>query len=254
LAEKAQTPQPGRRAFRTGPARDRTPLRDNLESIAIAVLLVLFVRQMVVEAFRIRHGSMAPTLVGIHNEMRCPNCSWPFDVGEDKVGNRGEVECPNCGFTWPGAAQSDELGHPLSYKWPSWLWNSARVANGEPLASADAANRIPRGASRIFVNKFIYQLRKPRRWEVVVFLYPFYDVRCRDCGWRAEEVESIKDLLCPVCGSSDLEITTKNYIKRLAGLPGERIALNMVYIHHVFAGLVSPFDILVRLVSFSINA
>ena len=57
-----------------GLTRHRTPLRDNLEWIAFIVLVVLVVRQMVVEAFRIQHGSMAPTLLGIHKEIRCPNC------------------------------------------------------------------------------------------------------------------------------------------------------------------------------------
>ncbi|MGD2174575.1 MAG: hypothetical protein PVJ27_04155, partial [Candidatus Brocadiaceae bacterium] len=92
-------------AFRSGPPRERTPLRDNLESIALAILLVLCVRQMVVEAFRIRHGSMAPTLLGEHREIRCPNCGWVFYVGKDKVGQDGEVECPNCRYHWPGASR-----------------------------------------------------------------------------------------------------------------------------------------------------
>lgn len=212
-------------AFRAGPPKERTTLRNNLEYFAVLILVVLLLRQVVVEAFRIQHGSMAPTLVSTHQEIRCPNCGWFFDVGADKAGAEGDIECPNCHYHWAGASEFDDAGLPIMFRQPDWIWNSARERNGTPLPTTDAANRIYRGATRIFVNKFIYGLRQPRRWEVVVFLYPFYSVQCRDCGWRAEEVESIKDLLCPVCGSSDLEITTKNYIKRLTGLPGERIAL-----------------------------
>ncbi|MBS3762412.1 MAG: hypothetical protein KGZ25_03805, partial [Planctomycetes bacterium] len=75
-----------------------TSLRNNLESIAVAILLVLFVRQIVAEAFKIPTGSMAPVLLGVHKEVRCPNCGWVFRVGSDKVGPVGQVQCPNCGY------------------------------------------------------------------------------------------------------------------------------------------------------------
>lgn len=212
-----------------GRPRERTPLRDHLEWIVIVVMFVLVVRQMVVEAFRIRHGSMAPVLVGVHKEVRCDNCGWVFNVGRgrDRGGIDGEVECPNCRYHWPGAARYDEEGMPVVFPWPGqleWLWNSARFVDGAALERTDAANRIYRGASRIFVNKFIYQLRRPRRWEVAVFINPVYYLRCTLCGWRGE-VESLEDAICRDCGSTDLDVTTKNFIKRVVGLPGESVSL-----------------------------
>ena len=206
-----------------GLTRHRTPLRDNLEWIAFIVLVVLVVRQMVVEAFRIQHGSMAPTLLGIHKEIRCPNCDRVFDVGEARIGPGGQVQCSNCDYHWEGAGTYGEDGEPLRFRRPSslgWLWNSATTDNGTPLRPADAANRIRRDACRIFVNKFIYQLRKPRRWEVVVFQYPVFSLRCRLCGWQGE-TESLEDVVCPDCGSQEFAVTTKDFIKRVAGLAQE---------------------------------
>jgi len=204
--------------------KERTRLRSNLESIAIAVLLVLCVRQTVVEAFRIRHGSMAPTLVGDHFEIRCPNCGWSFDVGKGGPGSDGEVECSNCHFRWDATARYDSHGAPLRLPRPEWLWNSARGAGGERITGPQAANKVIRGPARIFVNKFIYRLRKPRRWEVIVFLYPRYYAQCKSCGWTGT-VNSPNDALCPECGSSDLTLEAKNFIKRIAGLPGEEVRL-----------------------------
>jgi signal peptidase I len=63
----------------------------------------------------------------------------------------------------------------------------------------------PWSGDKILVNKFAYDFRSPRRWEVAVFKYP-------------------KD-------------TTKNYIKRAIGLPGEtvRVMHGDVYINGAIA-------------------
>ena len=206
----------------------RASLRENLESIALAVLLVLIVRQLVVEAFKIPTGSMAPTLLGVHKEVRCVNCGWVFRVGYNKLGVNGEVKCPNCGHLWPGGG--DNLGtayepDEIAFRWPAWLWNEARTQKtGRRVNGIDAANRVDRWGSRIFVNKFIYHLRKPRRWEVAVFLYPFADVRCLHCHW-SDVAQPAGIHKCPRCGSNQLAVVRKNYIKRIVGLPGERVTI-----------------------------
>jgi len=209
------------------PARPRTPLRDNLEWLAIVVLLVLVGRQMVVEAFRIRHGSMAPTVMDVHKEVRCPNCGWVFSVGTERGARQGLVQCPNCGYLWDGAGTYTADNRRLIVRGGrnfGWLWNDVRSASGAPLSRTDAANRVDRDASRIFVNKFIYHLRKPRRWEVVVFRYPLHAIRCKVCGWQGE-TESPEDAVCPECGSRDFDVKAKDFIKRVVGLPGEAISI-----------------------------
>ena len=46
--------------------------RENIEAIAVASILALFVRHFAVEAFEIPTGSMAPTLFGMHVQWRAP--------------------------------------------------------------------------------------------------------------------------------------------------------------------------------------
>jgi signal peptidase I len=211
-------------AFRAGPPRERTPLRDNLESIVFAIIMVLVLRQMVVEAFRIQHGSMAPTLLGDHREVRCPDCSYTFDVGLDKSTAEGMVKCPNGGYEWPGLSRDDARGRPYIFRWPAWLWNSASVEGGGTIRGPTMANRVPRGPDRIFVNKLLYSLRKPRRWEVVVFIFPYYDAFCPISGWRGQVYQDrIKGFRDPDSGSKDVIFTARNYIKRIVGLPGETV-------------------------------
>jgi signal peptidase I len=214
--------------LRAGPPRRRTTLRDNLESIALAIILVLAVRQVLAEAFRIEHGSMAPTLAGKHREMRCPNCDWVFRVGQKNVMMGGEAECPNCRWIWPAVDGAARMRRPAV------LWNSGIDEHGRPLLGNEGANRVERGPSRVFVDKTVYRRRPPRRWEVVVFLHNVAEFHCRDCDniWSADPAQTA---LCPACGSDALDILSKDYIKRCIGLPGETVLLRDgdVYINGV---------------------
>ncbi len=221
----AQSEERRRKALKAIAPRAKTPLRDHLEYFAALILVVMLLKQVVVEAFRIQHGSMAPTLVGIHHEVRCPNCGQAFDVGRDKVSPSGHVECDNCHYYWRGVPKQGDRGEPLYQARPAWLWNSVKTADGRRPAGIDGASLALRGASRIFVNKLVYQFREPRRWEVVVFLFPSYSAACTLCNWHGT-FTSVEDAYCPECGSQHLTITTKNFIKRVVGFPGERIAIN----------------------------
>ncbi len=174
-------------------AARKSCLRDYLENFAILILAVLVLRQLVAEAFKIPTGSMAPTLMGIHKEVLCSNCGWPFRVGRGRLGPGAKAECPNClDKCEAGGREAD-----VTLRRPAWLWHKGQDSAGKAITDASAANRAERWGSRIFVNKFIYLLRRPRRWEVIVFAYPYPD-------------ENEKP---------------RNYIKRLVGLPGETIVL-----------------------------
>ncbi len=99
--------------------------RENIESIVIAVALAFVLRIFVVEAFKIPTGSMAPTLLGQHKSVKCPNCAWKFKTNH----SLNSVKCSNC-----------------SYK--------IRISDYRK-----------RGGNRILVNKFIYDFGKPDRWD-----------------------------------------------------------------------------------------
>ena len=89
----------------------------------------------------------------------CANCGFTFVVGIDEEGQTGQAVCPNCG---------------------------ERDCDGAPTVEC--------GGDRVLVQKFLYDFRRPKRWEVAVFHFP------------GEPSQA--------------------YVKRVVGLPGESIRIN----------------------------
>ncbi|MGR3296023.1 MAG: S26 family signal peptidase [Candidatus Bathyanammoxibius sp.] len=160
-------------------------IRENVQWVLISVVIALGIRYFVVEAFKIPTGSMAPALLGVHKHVECPNCGWNFI--RDHHGSM--ATCPNCMF------------------------------------QVNVRKNGPHGGNRIFVSKFIYDIKKPERWDIMVFKYPFADVTCKDCGYVMYEVKWVDGMKCKKCGSSRLKPKRKNYIKRLVGLSGEELLI-----------------------------
>src|SRR4051812_48827948 len=85
----------------TGPASG-APRKDQVRRQTIEFLLllgigILLLRTFAAEAYVVPTGSMAPTLLGFHKELTCPNCKFPFVIGMDEQGASGRPVCPNCG-------------------------------------------------------------------------------------------------------------------------------------------------------------
>src|SRR5580704_16259960 len=85
--------------------------RDTVEAIVVAFILALVVRGFEAQAFVIPTGSMAPTLMGRHKELQCPQCHFLFAVNaSDEVEPRSSSRavhsglCGNCRFQAPLAA------------------------------------------------------------------------------------------------------------------------------------------------------
>ncbi|RUL89542.1 signal peptidase I [Tautonia sociabilis] len=120
--------------------------RETIESIVVAFILALVVRGFAAEAFVIPTGSMAPTLMGRHKEVSCPQCGVSYAVNAADEPRSGRAvafgTCYNCRFR--------------------------TVLDDEPSYNGD----------RILVMKFPYKLpflpfaSRPERWDVVVFHYP----------------------------------------------------------------------------------
>ena len=111
--------------------------RPTLEFLALLFIGILFARAFAAEAYIVPTGSMAPTLLGMHRDFLCTNCNKQFALGMDESGRIGRPVCPNC-----GQAELDQ----------------APAADGQ--------------GDRLLVQKFFYDLRPPRRWEVAVFQNP----------------------------------------------------------------------------------
>jgi len=133
-------------------------VRQTIEFLVVLTLSILLFRTFAAEAYIVPTGSMAPTLLGNHRELICPGCDFRFAMGLDDEGRAGRPVCPNCGQTDLGKVQAVEC-------------------NGD----------------RVLVQKFLYDVRRPRRWEVAVFRYP---------------------------GEPSVA-----YVKRVVGLPGESVRI-----------------------------
>ncbi|MEM9418776.1 MAG: S26 family signal peptidase [Planctomycetota bacterium] len=147
-------------------------IKETFESIVIAFILAFIFRAYVVEAFIIPTGSMAPTLLGEHVALRCEQCGYEFAVDQSGQPNRMTpnrlltAPCPMCKYPQPV---------PLS----------------SPTQTGD----------RLLVQKYVYYVAEPTRWDVVVFKNP---QRLNDNGTPGPKT---------------------NYIKRLVGLPNESLHL-----------------------------
>ncbi|MHC4975516.1 MAG: S26 family signal peptidase [Planctomycetota bacterium] len=150
-------------------------IKETLIAIIISFALAFVARSYVAEPFIIPTGSMAPTLLGSH--MR--------------------FHSPDTGYTWPSNPRDyADVARDLPIN-PQGSANTGR----DPILFTDPMSRrsweqtdVPlRSGDRILVQKYLYALNPPRRWDVAVFKHP-------------EEPHT-------------------NLIKRIVGLPNEQLAL-----------------------------
>ncbi|MBN2593193.1 MAG: signal peptidase I [Sedimentisphaerales bacterium] len=190
---------------KTHKSKDRAAeVANTFEWLITAFILAFVFRAFVMEAFRIPTGSMADTLKGAHFRLRCRQCGYEYEHGfvpgnyklpEDTVPTGRAplaiTRCPNCG------------------RYPSkLLCRSCRYESAGPDSRAGVpSSRCPRcnrtiftneampvaNGDRILVLKCIYQFVEPKRWDVIVFKNPPEPMI--------------------------------NYIKRLIGLPGEKVQI-----------------------------
>jgi signal peptidase I len=122
------------------PAKDRLGAlcaRQTVEFLVLLALAILLFRTFAAEAYIVPSGSMAPTLLGDHAEIICPDCGIRFALGLDEDRRPSRPLCPNCGTL-----------------------------------VADRAAAVACSGDRVLVQKLLYEFRRPQRWEVAVFHYP----------------------------------------------------------------------------------
>ena len=153
-------------------AKDVQGFRSMLELAICFVITVSVLRGFFLEGYLVSTGSMAPVLLGFHKQLECPSCQHSFACG----------------------VQFDES-----------------VDGGIPVNSTDAVNvyascpncgqididisSVPRNhGDQLLVHKNVFDFRRPRRWEPIVFRNP------DDLG--------------------------EAYVKRVVGLPGEDLLVH----------------------------
>jgi signal peptidase I len=207
-------------------------VRENIEVIVVALAVALAFRTYFVQPFKIPTGSMQPTLYGItfhepssfslfnHYPLRLVNFAlfgeYPVRLYAPATGHfhyRGEgmenymITGPGRGFE-PKVKMLDTSFHAYDYQientqmkipipaaFKQYVQNGDFVEKGQLLAAGTI-----RLGDHIFVNKVRYNFVRPERGDIIVF------------DTQAIDYPGIK--------------TNTFYIKRLVGLPGERVSIN----------------------------
>ncbi|MBN1817413.1 MAG: signal peptidase I [Sedimentisphaerales bacterium] len=227
MAKKTQKPAPASQGI-----IDRTYhfLEWALGAFSFTLVFIVFVMQ----AYTIPTGSMADTLKGAHFRLQCRQCGYPYDFDYLPDRNYGRPDntthsenipiipnpprCPSCGFyREPLRLLYRRVGDKVVYQSSdaAQRWDFDRehvfpVRRAERVKGPDGKiytlpieefwrwqdpgqlEPVMKG-DRIFVLKSLYQFAEPRRWDVVVFKNPLEP--------------------------------RQNYIKRMIGLPGEKIEI-----------------------------
>ncbi|MFU8780638.1 MAG: signal peptidase I [Kiritimatiellia bacterium] len=202
-------------------SRVKSSLVENIEMLVVAIAVAMGLRAYFLQPFKIPTGSMQPTLNGITAVTTEPAWSdrQPFKIGRFLLRGEWHREVR--------AKASGELGKPIGEhpRDPSLiLFRIAGQIHRIPrdvLVGDSAGNLLPpfhanrnvrqgeilwagrtQMGDHLFVNKVIWNFRKPQRDEVMVFT-----------------TDNIHDL----------EPGT-HYIKRMVGMPGERVSIRPPYL------------------------
>jgi signal peptidase I len=174
-------------AEKKAPAVQSHAFRETVESIVIAFVLAFLFRVFEAEAFVIPTGSMAPTLMGRHKDVDCPQCGYRYQV------SASEENPPDDG-TQRGGPSVCVAGQCPVCKYVMPMVGADKLPAGVPeLGRGPIEDQRSYNGDRILVNKYIYTFTDPKRWDVVVFKFP-----------------------------GDAKV---NYITRLVGLPGETLRI-----------------------------
>ncbi len=128
--------------------------RHVVESLLFLTIAVLICRVFFAEGFMISTGSMAPSLLGYHRQIICPECGLHFARGA-----RYPEE-----LNWSSEARAQDLAGDMAPITSTICPNC--------LAAIDASVFPVNEGDQLMVHKYAYELRDPHRWEVVVFRNP----------------------------------------------------------------------------------
>ncbi len=192
---------------RIAPPKARGFLKDHVEVIVVALAIAMGVRAYFLQPFKIPTGSMQPTLYGIHYEPTAgPDWTdlWPVNLLRWAVTGSWyceyKAQCP--GRLRGPLAESEgmhfyDIGgrpHPIPRDLPLLVRQGEEVLPGQMLARGRRFS-----GDHLFVTKWTWNFRRPRRGEVMVF---------------------------STDGIPALQAKRTHYIKRMVGLPTEEVAID----------------------------
>src|SRR5438105_8736965 len=196
---------------------------ENCEVILVAIVVAVGIRSYFLQPFKIPTGSMQPTfngIIGYPSTAPAPNI--PRQIGEFIVRGRNyinvvsreddqllEIQPKKMFFFFTFSQLICQRQKYLVYAPPDTVSHDFNVFPGRIFHRGDI---IARGAidtgDQVFVDKFSYNFVKPHRGDVFVF--------------RTNHIPGIRE---------DPEAGSPFYIKRLAGLPGDRLRIDPPFLY-----------------------
>jgi signal peptidase I len=208
------------------PQRSFPGIRENIEVIVVAVAVAMAFRSYFLQPFKIPTGSMQPTLYGIISETvnkptimdKVPlNALKWITTGklyrELKVEVGGTLDIlrqrngyPYVNPSYPGDVYYSIAGH--RYRIPRTAVLKYRVGDYVE-KGAILWSGIRTAGDHIFVDKVSWNFRKPNRGEIMVFT-----------------TTGIKKLEANFARDRKGKIISTHYIKRMCGVPGDKLSIN----------------------------
>lgn len=192
--------------------------RETADALVIAFAMAFLIRTFQAEQFVIPTGSMAPTLMGAHHDVECRECGQRYRINGSTIDSTTESATARLmsGRIDSVRAKQEVAGvECVGGVCPSCRYTMPIEDQGlEPFlppGGKPSHDYLRYPGDRLVVNKYAYSFRDPERWDVVVFKYP---------------------------GNA-----TRNYIKRLVGLPGEQLRLLHGDLYTKQADSADPFEI-----------
>jgi signal peptidase I len=140
----------GQKVVAEEPAVQPQVVRETIESLAVAFILALLFKAFVADAFIIPTGSMAPTLMGAHKDLQCPECGFAYQSGASSEFNN-TTGVPN------GSVVTQTI--------------CPMCRSIDKLDKVNVPNHRTFPGDRILVSKLAYALGEPKRWQVIVFKF-----------------------------------------------------------------------------------
>lgn len=255
------------RARAAAPKRVAPGLTALVETLVVAFGVAMPFRAYFLQPFKIPTGSMQPTLYGRHSEKadapdffdRAPlswakwlltGRTWVDVVAHesgtlsrryDRENDPGLMILSVAGETYKIPSDAFERGEIDPER-----FGAGPIAADNPLAARLAAQtrRVRKGerlwsgyvvsGDQVFVNRLLWNLRPPKRDEIVVFATGGRAVTTDPASVAADAAGPVRATRIPFFGFSLYAVDTpipglppaEHYIKRLVGLPGETVSVD----------------------------